>query len=99
MRAATSTSGCLASRWGWKQTGCDVRLAAIPTAQVTLFREDGSARVQPQMSVEVDDVDAVHVKALARGIEILHPLTDEPWGVRRFFTRDPNGVVINVLSH
>jgi uncharacterized glyoxalase superfamily protein PhnB len=51
------------------------------------------------MSVEVDDVDAVHVKALARGIEILHPLTDEPWGVRRFFTRDPNGVVINVLSH
>ena len=29
----------------------------------------------------------------------VYPLTDEPWGVRRFFTRDPNGVVVNVLSH
>jgi hypothetical protein len=29
----------------------------------------------------------------------VHPLTDEPWRVRRFFARDPNGVVVNVLSH
>jgi len=27
------------------------------------------------------------------------PLTTEPWGVRRFFLVDPNGVVINVMSH
>jgi len=72
---------------------------ANPTAQGTLIREDASARVQPQISVEVDDVDAVHAQAVARGLEIAHPLTDEPWGVRRFFLRDPNGVVVNVLSH
>jgi catechol 2,3-dioxygenase-like lactoylglutathione lyase family enzyme len=70
-----------------------------PTAQVTLLREDASAAVQPQVSVEVDDVDAIHAEAVRRGIEIVHPLTDEPWGVRRFFARDPNGVVVNVLSH
>jgi catechol 2,3-dioxygenase-like lactoylglutathione lyase family enzyme len=70
-----------------------------PTAQVTILREDASASVQPQLSVEVDDVDAIHAEAVRRGIEIVHPLTDEPWGVRRFFTRDPNGVVVNVLSH
>lgn len=70
-----------------------------PTAQVTFITEDASAAVQPQMSVEVDDVDAVHAEAVRRGVEIVHPLTDEPWGVRRFFVRDPNGVVINVLSH
>jgi len=29
----------------------------------------------------------------------VYPLTDEPWGVRRFFVRDPNGVVLNVMSH
>jgi catechol 2,3-dioxygenase-like lactoylglutathione lyase family enzyme len=70
-----------------------------PTAQVTLLRRDASAAVQPQVSVEVDDVDAIHAEAGRRGIEIVHPLTDEPWGVRRFFARDPNGVVVNVLSH
>jgi hypothetical protein len=29
----------------------------------------------------------------------VHPLTDEPWGVRRFFVREPNGKVLNILSH
>ena len=33
------------------------------------------------------------------GYEIVHPLTDEPWGVRRFFVREPNGKVLNILSH
>lgn len=70
-----------------------------PTAQVTIFREDATAPVRPQMSIEVDDVDAVHAEARQRGVEIVYPLTDEPWGVRRFFARDPNGVVVNVLSH
>ena len=35
----------------------------------------------------------------ARGYSIVYPLTDEPWGVRRFFTRDPQGLVINIVSH
>jgi uncharacterized glyoxalase superfamily protein PhnB len=32
-------------------------------------------------------------------VELVHPLTDEPWGVRRFFVKDPNGVVLNVANH
>jgi uncharacterized glyoxalase superfamily protein PhnB len=70
-----------------------------PTAQVTLISQDASAAVQPEISVEVDHVDVVYAQAVRRGVEIVHPLTDEPWGVRRFFARDPNGVVVNVLSH
>jgi catechol 2,3-dioxygenase-like lactoylglutathione lyase family enzyme len=70
-----------------------------PTAQVILISEDASAPVAPQMSVEVDDVDAVHAEAMRHGVEIVHPLTDEPWGVRRFFARDPNGIIVNVLTH
>ena len=41
----------------------------------------------------------VHDEAVAAGYEIVHPLTDEPWGVRRFFVRTPGGVVVNVLAH
>ena len=70
-----------------------------PTAQVSVMKRDATAPVQPAMSIEVDDVDAVHAHAVRRGDDIVYPLTDEPWGVRRFFVRDPNGVVINVLSH
>ena len=72
---------------------------ANPTAQVILMTRDATAPVQPQMSIEVADVDAVHQAAVGRGEDIVHPLTDEPWGVRRFFVRDPNGIVINVVSH
>ena len=70
-----------------------------PTAQVILMTRDATAPVQPQMSIEVGDVDAVHEQAVARGDDIIYPLTSEPWGVRRFFVRDPNGVVINVVGH
>jgi uncharacterized glyoxalase superfamily protein PhnB len=33
------------------------------------------------------------------GFGILYDLTDEPWGVRRFYVRDPFGKVVNILSH
>jgi predicted enzyme related to lactoylglutathione lyase len=72
-----------------------------PTAQISLLREPSSAAPHPQvsLSVEVADVDAIHARAVARGLQIVYPLTTEPWGVRRFHVVDPNGVVINVMSH
>jgi predicted enzyme related to lactoylglutathione lyase len=70
-----------------------------PAAQVIVIREDASAPVVPDASIEVDDVDAAHASAQRLGCEIVHPLTDEPWGVRRFFVREPGGKVLNVLGH
>lgn len=81
---------------GWVMT---LASPSNPTAQVTFMSEDRSAPVVPDMSVEVDDVDAVHAVMQEQGAEIVHPLQDEEWGVRRFFVRDPNGRVVNVLSH
>jgi catechol 2,3-dioxygenase-like lactoylglutathione lyase family enzyme len=70
-----------------------------PSAQITLLERDATAPVNPDVSVEVDDVDRVYAAAERMGCEIVHPLTDEPWGVRRFFVREPNGRVLNILSH
>ena len=70
-----------------------------PTAQVTVVQRKESLEPNPGMTVEVSDVNAVHSRALDRGLKIVYPLTDEPWGVRRFFVADPNGVVLNVMSH
>ncbi len=65
-----------------------------PTAQITL--QSGSG---PNLTIEVDDVDAVHEKAQTEGAEIVYALRDEPWGVRRFFVRAPEGTIVNVMSH
>ena len=86
----------MAMNMGWIMTFVS---PANPTAQVTDLQRKESSEPHPDMSVEVSDVDAVHKRALDRGLEIVYPLTDEPWGVRRFFVADPNGVVLNVMSH
>jgi predicted enzyme related to lactoylglutathione lyase len=73
-----------------------------PLAQITVMREDATAPVRPDVSIEVDDVDdvdAAYAEARDTGAEIVHPLTDEPWGVRRFFVREPGGKVLNILRH
>src|ERR1700694_6068227 len=70
-----------------------------PSVQVSLMTHDATAAVIPEVSIEVDDVDARHAAAIRVGAEIVHPLTDEPWRVRRFFVRAPDAHVINVLSH
>lgn len=70
-----------------------------PAAQITLIQPSAAPVPNPNISIEVEDVDAVHEKAVESGQPIVYPLTDEPWGVRRFFVTDPNGVVINVMSH
>ena len=72
---------------------------STPAAQVSFMTSDRTAPVTPDMSVEVDDVDAAYAVMRNSGAEIVHPLRDEEWGVRRFFVRDPNGRVVNVLSH
>jgi uncharacterized glyoxalase superfamily protein PhnB len=67
--------------------------------QLSIASQGGSGTAVPDLSIEVDDVDAVHARAITLGIEIAYPLTDEPWGVRRFYLIDPAGKLINILAH
>jgi predicted enzyme related to lactoylglutathione lyase len=68
-------------------------------ANVQLVTHDAAASENPVISVKVDDVDAAHEEARRRGYEIVHPLSTEPWGVRRFFVRAPDGNVLNIVQH
>ena len=69
-----------------------------PMAQISILTEDPSG-LRPAYSVGVDDVDVVHARAVAAGHEIIYALRDEPWGVRRFFVRDPLGDIANVVQN
>jgi uncharacterized glyoxalase superfamily protein PhnB len=79
--------------------GWIVTLADDDGRQLSLMTRDASATVNPDVSVFVDDVRAAYVAAEAAGLEIVHPLQDEEWGVTRFFYRDSAGHVVNVGTH
>jgi catechol 2,3-dioxygenase-like lactoylglutathione lyase family enzyme len=79
---------------GWIVT---VASPTNPSVQVSIIGNDDAAA--PGISVEVADVDAVHARAVERGLEIAYSLRDEEWGVRRFMLREPSGTIVNVLSH
>lgn len=72
-----------------------------PTAQVIIAprgMEDPPARFGIDLG-EPAAVDVAHAETVRRELRVVYPLTDEPWGVRRFFVEDPSGTVINVLAH
>jgi len=72
-----------------------------PAAEVIVGAQE-MQDARPSFGVDVGEpsaVDAAHAEALRRGLRVVYPLTDEPWGVRRFFVEDPGGTVINVLAH
>ena len=69
-------------------------------ASVQLVSGDAGAPQDSVISVHGgSDEDEAYAVARRRGSENVHPLTDEPWGVRRFFVRAPDGNVINIVSH
>jgi predicted enzyme related to lactoylglutathione lyase len=74
-------------------------VAESPSVQLSVVTRDATAPVDAAVSVGVTDVDAVYERVVTAGGEIVHPVTDEPWAVRRFFFRDPDGNIVNVVAH
>ena len=66
---------------------------------IQLVTRDASAPEDSVVSVHTDDLDAALAEAQQRGYEIVHPITTEAWGVRRFFVRAPDGNVFNIVRH
>ncbi|SDC56173.1 VOC family protein [Pedobacter soli] len=67
--------------------------------QISFAAEGGSGTATPDLSIEVEDVDDVLAKVKAAGFPVEYGPVNEDWGVRRFYTRDPFGKLINILSH
>ena len=81
---------------GWIATyGSEERMQV----QVSFMAQGGSGTPVPDLSIEVDDVEAALEGMKAAGFAIEYGPADEPWGVRRFYVRDPLGRLVNILSH
>ena len=81
---------------GWIRTyGSRARMAV----QISFASQGGSGTQVPDLSIEVDDLDAALRKIRAAGLPIEYGPAEEPWGVRRFYVRDPFGKLVNILQH
>lgn len=81
---------------GWIRTyGSDAKM----TVQVSAMSEGGSGTAVPDISIEVDDVEAALTRVKKANIPIEYGPATEPWGVRRFYVRDPFGRLVNILQH
>ena len=81
---------------GWIRTyGSSSRM----TIQVSVMSEGGSGTAVPDMSIEVDNVEEALARVRKAGIPIEYGPAVEPWGVRRFYVRDPFGKLVNILQH
>ena len=79
----------------------DLQSPDNPTAEVIVGAQE-MQDPKPSFGVDVGEpaaVDAAHAEVVRRGLRVVYPLTDEPWGVRRFFVEDPGGTIVNVLAH
>jgi len=81
---------------GWIATyGSNARM----TVQISFAEQGGAGTPVPDLSIEVDDVDTVLAGMKQAGFAVEYGPIDEPWGVRRFFVRDPFGRLVNILEH
>src|SRR5262245_25516292 len=69
------------------------------TVQVSFATQGGSDTAVPDLSIEVDDIDAALQRVREAGMPIEYGPKSEPWGVRRFYVRGPLGRLVNVLQH
>ncbi|WP_419886688.1 VOC family protein [Paenibacillus sp. B-A-8] len=81
---------------GWIET---YGLPGKENIQISFASQGGSNTPTPDLSIEVDDVDVVFERMKSAGYKIEYGPVDEPWGVRRFYVRDPFGKLINILAH
>jgi len=67
--------------------------------QVSIASEGGSGTPVPDLSIEVDDLETALARIRNANIKVEYGPVSEPWGVRRFYVRDPFGKLVNVLQH
>ena len=95
-----STMTFSVSNWLWTLAGYErTAQSSKMTIQVSVASEGGSGAAVPDMSIEVDDIEEALARIRRARIPIEYGPKIEPWGVRRFYVRDPFGKLINILQH
>ena len=81
---------------GWIRTYAS---SETMTVQLSFATQGGSDTPVPDLSIEVDDIAVALRRVRKAGLAVEYGPKSEPWGVRRFYVRDPLGKLVNVMQH
>ena len=81
---------------GWIRTYSSTAQANV---QISFASQGGSDTPVPDLSIEVDDLAEALRRVESSGIPVEYGPVTEPWGVQRFYVRDPFGKLVNILQH
>jgi len=81
---------------GWILTFASEQSAPV---QVSIATDGGSGTALPDLSIEVDNLQEIEERLKVTGITFECGPVVEPWGVRRFYVRDPFNRLLNILEH
>lgn len=75
--------------------------AEVARDSLSLFLTEhaGDCQVGGAAYIVVDDVDALYREIAARGVRVLEPPEDAPWGTREMCVLDPDGNRLRFANH
>jgi len=89
----------LGSEWTEYRIGANILVLARPhIAKDDAPTPKGSASLQLAFRVAPPDVSRCEEELKAAGVDILRPATDQPWGHRTLFFRDPDGNILEIYA-
>jgi uncharacterized glyoxalase superfamily protein PhnB len=76
-----------------------VNVVFLGTGMPTLPADQRDVHAQGLiLAFVVDDLEGELARLQSEGVTITMPLTEEEWGERAFQTRDPNGVIVQLVD-
>ena len=81
--------------WMWED-----RIGGVHTdhSSIEIYVSRAEQPSRSRLAVFVDDADAAHERYLTAGAEIVDELKTQPWGLRGFTVRDPDGNLVDVAQ-
>jgi catechol 2,3-dioxygenase-like lactoylglutathione lyase family enzyme len=79
--------------WDW---GDPPDFGGVCSGEFEIYLCENGQGKEAWMMIAVADVEAVHQRCLAHGLEITWPPTDMPWNMREMHVRHPDGHVLRI---
>jgi uncharacterized glyoxalase superfamily protein PhnB len=85
----------LSPSWMWED-----RIGGVHTdhSSIEIYVSRAEQPSPSRLAVFVDDADAAHERYRTAGAEIVDELKTQPWGLRGFTVRDPDGNLVDVAQ-
>ncbi len=75
-----------------------VEIAFVQRAHPSVPKAHQNAAAGVLITIELDNVDEIHTRAIGMNLPIVLGLRDEAWGQRHFITQDPTGLLLDVVK-